>query len=146
MHYFIFEPVAGGPAHARRTHPALLPEYAQRLGNRVLRSAEHRSEVPDANAGRTVQNEQYLEPVGIREQVESLGPACGVNVGQRRRRALDLRLVARLDHGSNLAQPCDLGTCVGAPSLTLDPGYGTASPERRFAWTTITTRLTAPAE
>jgi hypothetical protein len=98
VHDFVFEPVADEPADPRRTDPPLLPQHAQRLGDRVLRSAKRSREVADANPRRAVQNEQYLQAVGIGEQIEALGPAGRVNVGQRRRRTLDLHLVTRLFH------------------------------------------------
>jgi len=36
VHDFVFEPVADEPAHPRRGDPALLPQYPQCLGDRVL--------------------------------------------------------------------------------------------------------------
>jgi formimidoylglutamate deiminase len=50
-------------------------EYSQRLRDRVLRSTQRGRKVADANPWLPVQHEQYLQPVGIGDQIETLGPA-----------------------------------------------------------------------
>jgi hypothetical protein len=90
VHYFVFETVADGTTEPCRADPALLPQYAQRLGDRILRSTECSREVTDANSGCAVQAQQDLQAVGIGKQIEALGPPSGVDVGQRRCRTLDL--------------------------------------------------------
>src|SRR5215213_4709200 len=89
MDDLVLEPVADLSAGPRRTHPALLPKHPKRLGYRIFRPSERRGEITDADPRRPVQAQQDLQPVGIRQQIETQGPAGGVDVGQRRRRTLD---------------------------------------------------------
>jgi hypothetical protein len=49
-----------------------------------------------------VQAQQDLKPMRVGEQVEALGPAGGVDIGQGRRHTFGVRLVTGLDHASNL--------------------------------------------
>jgi hypothetical protein len=101
---FVLEPVADGTSHSRRTHPPLLSKHPKRLGHGILRPAQRGGEITDADPRRPVQNEQNLEAVGVRQQIEALSPAGRVDIGQCRCRTLDLRLVPRLDHDSNLIE------------------------------------------
>src|SRR5882724_1657386 len=70
VHDLVLEAVADGTAHPRRTHPSLLPQHPQRLGDRVLRSTQRRSQVANADPGCPVQAQQDLKPIRVREQVE----------------------------------------------------------------------------
>jgi hypothetical protein len=49
-----------------------------------------------------VQAQQDLKPMRVGEQVEALGPASGVDIGQGRRHTFGVRLVTGLLHASNL--------------------------------------------
>jgi hypothetical protein len=102
VHDLVLQPVAHGPAHPGGTHPTLLPEHPKRLGDSVFRSAQRGGEVADADARGAVKAEQDFQSMGVGEQIEALGPAADVDISQRRRRAVDLVLVAGLGHYSNL--------------------------------------------
>jgi hypothetical protein len=49
-----------------------------------------------------VQAQQDLKPMRVGEQVEALGPASGVDIGQGRRHTFGVRVVTGLLHASNL--------------------------------------------
>jgi hypothetical protein len=105
VHDLVFQPIADQPTHACGGNPALLPQYPQRLGDRVLRAAQRCRQIADANARRAVQDQQYLEAVGVGEQVEALRPSGRVDIGEGRRRLSHRRLITGLRHPSRLI-PC----------------------------------------
>jgi hypothetical protein len=104
MHDLIVQPVAHDAADTRGADPSLLAEHAKRLGHSVFRPTERCREIADTDPRRAVQSEQDLQTVGVRQQIEALGPTGRVDVGQRRRRAFDLCLVPGPAHGPNLTR------------------------------------------
>jgi hypothetical protein len=83
VHDLVVQAVAHGPAHARRAHPALLPEHAKRLGHSIFRSTKRGGEITDADTWRAMKAQEDLQPVRVRQQIESLSPHGRVDVGQR---------------------------------------------------------------
>lgn len=104
MHDAVVESVAHRPPGPGRTHPTLIPQHPKSLGDRVFRSPEGGGQITDADTRSPVQAEQDLQSVRIREQVETPRPAGRVDVGKRRRRAIDLTLLSVPRHSLNLAQ------------------------------------------
>jgi hypothetical protein len=98
MHDVVLEPVTHRAADPSGTHPALLAKHPKCLRDGVFRAPYGRSKIADADARRSMQAEQELEPVGIGQQVEPLRPAADVNVRERRRRPSYHRLLTGL-HG-----------------------------------------------
>lgn len=84
VHDFVVKPIADDPADPRRAHPSLLPQHPKRLRHGVFRPAQRDGEVADTDPRRAVQAEQDLQPIGVRQQVEALGPEARVDIGQRR--------------------------------------------------------------
>ena len=77
------EPVVDLAADPRRGDPALLAQDSQRLGHRVLRPPQSLSQLSDTDARHSVQGQQDFESMGIRQQIETLGPPADVHIGER---------------------------------------------------------------
>ena len=95
---FVLEPVTDLAPGPGSTYPAVLPQHPKRLRHRFFGPPVGGGQISDADSGRPVQAQEDLQPVGIGQLIEPQGPACGVDVGQRRRRTLDLELLRGLVH------------------------------------------------
>lgn len=104
VHDLVLQPIGHRPPDPNGAYPALVAEHPKSLGDGIFRPVQGSGQVTHADAGGSVQAEQDLQPVRIGEQIEAPGPTGGVDVGQGRRRTIDLDLITGLVHPSNLIQ------------------------------------------
>ena len=89
VHGLIIELVLDLAADPSRAHPALLAQNPQRLRDGILRPTHCLGQLTDADSRDSVQAEQDLQPVGVRQEVEALRPSADVDVFFRGKHFVD---------------------------------------------------------
>ena len=85
----VVEVVTHLTADPRRGHPPLLTKHPESLRDGVLRPPDRLRQLADADARNPVQAQQDLQPVGVRQQIETLRPAADVHIRERSRHLVD---------------------------------------------------------